>query len=134
MTITQHDKRTYAFQTLFAMSSNPETNAQEVFAHLLDSQTDVENEVPADVKDLVEGVLTNRLAIDDLIGTHLKAGWSIARLNKADLAILRLAVYEMKYTETPAKIALNEALQLAKEFSDDRSRKFINAVLANFLA
>ena len=55
-------------------------------------------------------------------------------MNKTDLLVLRLAIYEMLYVDdVPAKVALDEALQLAKEFSDDKSRRFINGVLSNLL-
>ncbi|MDY2993900.1 transcription antitermination factor NusB, partial [Ligilactobacillus animalis] len=64
----------------------------------------------------------------------LSANWTLARLNRIDLLILRLAIYEMLYVDdVPAKVALDEALQLAKEFSDDKSRRFINGVLSNLL-
>ena len=61
----------------------------------------------------------------------MSANWTLARLNRIDLLILRLAMYEMLYVDdVPAKVALDEALQLAKEFSDDKSRRFINGVLS----
>lgn len=65
---------------------------------------------------------------------HPTTNWTLARLNKTDLLVLRLAIYEMLYVDdVPAKVALDEALQLAKEFSDDKSRRFINGVLSNLL-
>ena len=65
---------------------------------------------------------------------YLSSNWTLARLNKTDLLVLRLAIYEMLYVDdVPAKVALDEALQLAKEFSDDKSRRFINGVLSNLL-
>ena len=82
----------------------------------------------------MKGVITNQAQLDAEIEKYLNAKWSIARLNKTDLLILRLATYEMLFVEAvPAKVALNEALQLAKEFSDDKSRRFINGVLSNLL-
>lgn len=57
--------------------------------------------------------------------------WRVSRIGKADLAILRLAVYEMKYDETiPVNVAINEAVELAKKYGGERSYGFINGVLA----
>ncbi|EOS79696.1 transcription antitermination factor NusB [Dorea sp. 5-2] len=71
--------------------------------------------------------------IDALLNEHT-TGWKTARMNKADLAILRLAVYEIKWDEdVPAGVAINEAVELAKKFSSDEGPAFINAVLAKFV-
>ncbi len=82
--------------------------------------------------ELVDGVLTHQQAIDQLIEENLK-GWSFSRLNKVDRAILRLAAYEMKFSqETPHKIIIDEAVELTKEFSDTgdgKARSFNNKVL-----
>ena len=82
--------------------------------------------------ELVNGVLTHQEELDQIIDDTLR-GWSLARLNKVDKAILRLATYEMKYCqETAKKIVIDEALELTKEFSDTgdgKARSFNNKVL-----
>ena len=82
--------------------------------------------------ELVEGVLAHQQELDELIEANLK-GWSFSRLNKVDRAILRLAVYAMKFCqETPHKIIMDEAVELTKEFSDTgdgKARSFNNKVL-----
>ena len=86
------------------------------------------------VKDLseVEGVHAHMAEIDEMI-TASANGWDPARMNKVDLAILRLAVYEMKYGETPIGVAINEAVELAKRFSSDEAPAFINGVLGKVI-
>lgn len=80
-----------------------------------------------------QGVQKNRDALDQVVGRYLRKGWSIQRLSAVDRAILRLAIYELQYEkETPLKVVLNEAVELAKRFSDPDSARFINGVLANF--
>ncbi len=70
--------------------------------------------------------------IDTLLNTHT-TGWKTSRMNKADLTILRLAVYEMKWDEdVPTGVAIDEAVELAKKYSSDDGPAFINAVLAKF--
>lgn len=67
--------------------------------------------------------------IDTLINEHT-TGWKTGRMNKVDLSILRLAVYEMKWDdEVPVKVAINEAVELAKNFSGDEGPAFVNGVL-----
>ncbi len=68
--------------------------------------------------------------IDALLNTHT-TGWKTTRMNKVDLSILRLAVYEMKWDdEVPVGVAIDEAVELAKKYSSDEGPAFVNAVLA----
>lgn len=85
----------------------------------------IENEF---VKDTVYGVITYQKEIDALANTYLN-DWTIDRLGNTDSAILRLGIYEIIYTNTPAIVAINEAVELAKSYSDDSVRKMINATL-----
>jgi len=70
--------------------------------------------------------------IDHILSSNVKS-WSLERLNKVDLAILRLAVFEMHFFDTPNQVAINEAVELAKDFSSDEGPKFINGILAGLL-
>ncbi|WP_290034148.1 transcription antitermination factor NusB [Ligilactobacillus cholophilus] len=132
MSITRHQIRELAFQTLFAVNSNPDADKQFVVDSLLE-----ENKVkkqPEYLLMLVNGVLEQQNQLDDLISSKLNSKWTLSRLNKTDLIILRLGLYEIKFVQdVPNKVALNEALQLAKEFSDEKERSFINGVLSNFV-
>lgn len=68
--------------------------------------------------------------IDTAIGEASK-GWKVSRMAKVDLALIRLAVYEMKHEEdVPVKVAINEAIELAKQYGTDDSPAFVNGVLA----
>ena len=80
------------------------------------------------VRDVVNGVLENRENIDKVITKYLD-NWDLDRLGKTDRAILRLSTYEMLYYSTPKIVVINEAVELAKKYSDDKVVKLINAVL-----
>lgn len=80
------------------------------------------------VKDIVFGVVTYKSEIDSLANKHL-SNWSIDRLGNTDIAILRMGIYELIYTSTPPVVAINEAVELAKEYSDEKVCKMINACL-----
>ncbi|MCI5703092.1 MAG: transcription antitermination factor NusB [Erysipelotrichaceae bacterium] len=80
------------------------------------------------VKETVYGVITNRKQIDEYANKYLK-NWSLDRLGNTDQAIIRLGIYELMYTDTPAVVAINEAVELAKLYSDDAVKGMINSVL-----
>jgi transcription antitermination protein NusB len=77
---------------------------------------------------LFEGAAKNAAAADELIVKQAE-NWRLERLAVIDRAILRLAIYEMRATDTPAKVVLNEAVELAKKFSGDDSAPFVNGIL-----
>ena len=80
------------------------------------------------VNNVVNGVLENLEAIDNTISKYL-GNWDLDRLGKTDKAILRLGTYEILYYDTPKVVAINEAIELSKKYSDDKIVKLINAVL-----
>ncbi len=86
---------------------------------------EVDNEF---VKEMIYGVTTYRNEIIEIANKNLD-GWTIDRLGNTDQAILKMSIYELLYTDTPPIVVINEAVELAKEFSDDSVRKMINATL-----
>lgn len=92
---------------------------------VINESLEIDNEF---VKDCVYGVITHQSDIDELANKYLNK-WSITRLGFTDQAILRLAIYELNYTDTPEVVVINEAIELAKLYSDDEVRKMINGVL-----
>lgn len=81
-------------------------------------------------REIVDGVIDNREAIDEQITTFAK-DWSLARMPAVDRAVLRIGVWEILYNdEVPTAVAIDEAVELAKEFSTDDSGSFVHGVLA----
>lgn len=79
--------------------------------------------------DLVEGVWTHSAALDEII-TKFSRNWRVDRMGRIELTILRLGIFEMLYrADIPPKVAINEALELAKEFGEESARSFINGIL-----
>lgn len=115
-----------ALYQIFIYDSNKiEYDVKSVIKSLLD----VENEF---VNELVEGVLNNRKEIDEIANKYLN-NWSINRLGKTDQAILSMGIYELLYTDTPDIVCINEAVELAKSYSDDKVKNMINGVLDNIM-
>lgn len=88
-----------------------------------------ENEIEY-MNGMYDGVVNNRDEIDRQISDHLR-GWTIDRLSRVDLAILRLGVYELMLKETAAGIVINEAVELANQYSTEKAGAFINGVLGS---
>ena len=61
----------------------------------------------------------------------MKEDWKLNRISKMDLSILKLAIYEIKFTDIPYKVAINEAVELAKKYGEDKSKNFVNGILAS---
>ena len=96
-------------------------NVEEIISDNLD----IDNEF---VRDTVYGVITYEDEIIKIANKYLKDLY-INRIDKTGAAILKMAIYELKYTDTPHIVVINEAVELAKKYSDDSVRKIINAVL-----
>ncbi|MFD1126145.1 transcription antitermination factor NusB [Lentilactobacillus raoultii] len=130
--LTRHQIRELAFQTLFALNANKQTNKEDFFVVLTDGQYG--DEYPKYLDQLTSGVVANKEELDNLIEKYLKSDWSINRIAKTDLIILEIALYEMLHVDDlPPKVSINEAIELAKKYSDDRSRKFVNGILSHAL-
>lgn len=84
------------------------------------------------ITNVVKGTVINIESIDQIISAHSR-GWKLSRLAKVDLTVLRLAIYELKFTDTPKSVIINEAVDLAKKYGTDKSGSFINGVLANIV-
>lgn len=123
--------RDMAFKYVYAMSYGKE-DTNNVIDSILDSYEEEITTLEGEDKDffdsLTTGVEENLDKIDSKILSKLK-NWTIARIFKIDLAILRLSIYEVIYTVTPYKVAINEAVELAKKYGNDESYTFINGVL-----
>lgn len=92
---------------------------------VINEVSEIENEF---IKEIVYGVITYKKDIDEVANKYLD-GWTIDRLGNTDGAILRMSIFELLYTNTPEVVAINEAIELAKTYSDDKVRKMINACL-----
>ncbi|AUJ29934.1 MAG: transcription antitermination factor NusB [Liquorilactobacillus hordei] len=131
--MSRHEMRKIAFQMLFALESNQDIAIDELYYQVKDEEKETE-QVPGYVHTLVTGVNEKKSDLDGTIQRFLGKGWTLARLNKIDIIVLRLAIFEIQNIEDiPNRVAINEALELTKEFSDEKSRRFVNGVLSNLI-
>ena len=112
---------TVIYQAYIFQDSNQEYDVKE----LIKEQLEVENEF---VNELVFNVLDKQKEINKLANKYL-VDWNINRLSKVDKAILSIGIYELMYTDTPSVVAINEAIELSKKYSDEKVTKMLNATL-----
>ena len=112
---------TIIYQITLYKKNNMEYNVDDVIKENLE----IDNEF---VKDIVYGVVTSFDELTDEANKYLK-DWTIDRIDATGAAILRMALYEIKYTDTSNVVVINEAVELSKKYSDEEVRKMINAVL-----
>ncbi|MCI9279618.1 MAG: transcription antitermination factor NusB [Bacilli bacterium] len=125
MTLKRSELREKCMIILYQYDILKNTKLTPNIDEIIKENMEIENEF---VKDIVYGVLTHQNELDTLANTHIK-DWTIDRLDKTGASILRMALFELKYTDTPEIVVINEAIELSKKYSDDAVRKIINAVL-----
>ncbi len=129
-TITREKAMTVLYQIFLYNKNNISYKIDDVINEILESM-DIEDRKKIDINflnDLVNGVINNMDNIDKYISKYL-SNWTIDRLGLTDQAIIRISVYELMYTDTPNLVCINEAIELAKRYSDEKVAKMINGVL-----
>lgn len=109
------------YQIKILKETNLDYNIDELIKELLEVENDF-------VTNSINGILENENKITKYANKYL-TDWTIDRLNKVDQAILSLGIYELMYTDTPSVVAINEAIELSKKYSDEAVTKMINGVL-----
>lgn len=126
-------RRELAFCYIYSQEIQGDNSKAQVKLFL--DSTEVENGRSREyVKIVASGIKENDSEISEMISKNLKTGWTINRISKIDLALLKLAIYEMNYMGTPYKIIINEAVNMAKKYGEDNSPSFVNGVLAKIVA
>ena len=131
--MSRKDARDNAFKCVYEYEFNKEKSIEDILKFCYE-----ENEVNVSEKEyideVVRGVAKNLEKIDENILKHLK-NWSMSRIAKIDLAILRVAIYEISYMSDviPYKVSINEAVELAKKYGNPDSKSFVNGLLAKVI-
>ncbi len=131
--MNRSELREQVFKLLFRVEFNSmeEMTEQEEIFTLSEDEAFLSKDTEY-IRDKYEKIASKLTEIDEAINSNT-TGWSTLRIAKVDLAIIRLAVYEIKYDDSvPTGVAINEAVELAKKYGQDGSPAFINGVLAKF--
>lgn len=132
--MTRRNARELIMQMLYEGNYHPEEDRERILYDKINEMDHKEkNNNKAIIKfieDTYFGIYEHLQEIDEKI-MGAATNWSFARIAKVDLSILRLAIYELNYTDVPVRVAVNEAIEIAKAFSTEKSPKFINGVLGS---
>ena len=130
--ISRSEARQEAFKLVFELNQHMD-ETDFLFENLLSENPKAISAMPY-IKEVVTGISEHYEELLDIISKNLADGWKVERISKPSRAILMLAIYEIKYVEdVPQKVAVNEAVELAKMFDEPQSAAFVNGVLAGVL-
>lgn len=124
--------REETFKLLYSLEIQKEDLKEQTEIYLENAEISDEK-TKAYINSMVEGIESNITEIEKKISENLKKDWKIERISKINLVLLKLAIYEIIYTDTPYKVAINEAIELSKKYGDDTSPNFINGILASIV-
>lgn len=122
--------RELAFKLIYSLEIQEEKELQEQIELYIEDNEIAAEKAQEYIKDVILGINENEEEITSIIKSILTEKWTIERISKINLSILKLAIYEIKYKEIPFKVEINEAVELAKKYGDETSGRFINGALA----
>lgn len=125
--------RENAFKLIYSLEIQKAENIEEQTDLFFESNDIKDEEAKKYIKEVILGIEKNKEQILSDIEKNLKEDWKISRISKMDLSILKLAIYEIEFSEVPYKVAINEAVELAKKYGEDKSKNFVNGVLASIV-
>ncbi|MDR2977366.1 MAG: transcription antitermination factor NusB [Streptococcaceae bacterium] len=130
--LTQHEVRKIALQFLYSKEVRPDQSDSDLLTYILNGR--VFNQKNQEFFNLLtRGVLDNYKTIDQKLAEFLMKTWSIERMTTIDRSVARLGAYEILYSDTPDRVAIDEAINLSKDFSDKAAMKLINGLLTNLI-
>lgn len=124
--------RELAFKLLYQIEIQKEINNEDIALFFENNQIN-SKEAMEYIEDIVNGVAKESKEIMEDISKNLKQDWEIERISKINLALLKLAIYEIKYKKLPFKVVINEVVELAKKYGEETSHSFINGILASVI-
>ena len=125
--------RENAFKLIYSLEVQKAENIEEQIDLFFESNNITDEAAKKYIKNAIFGIEKNKQQILENIEKNLKEEWKLSRISKMDLAILELAIYEIKFSEIPYKVAINEAVELAKKYGEDKSKNFVNGILASIV-
>ena len=125
--------REESFKLLYSMQISKDVDVDEQIKMFLEQEEIKDNDVISYIENVIKGVKENEKDIEEKIEQNIKEDWTLSRISKIDLTLLKLAIYEIIYTKLPYKVVINEVVELAKVYGDDSSKSFVNGVLASIV-
>lgn len=127
------ESREASFKLLYSIQISPDSELQEQIDLFMEADEIDDKEAIEYINNVINGINDHNEEIEKQISDNIKQGWTIARISKVDLTLLKLGIYEILYTDIPFKVVINEVVKIAKKYGDDSSSSFINGVLASII-
>ena len=124
------EAREQAFKLLYSLQLINENDIEGQTELFLEENNIKDSDAIEYITDVISGVSKNNSDIEKIISENIKTDWDIKRISKIDLTLLKLGIYEIKYSKLPFKVVINEVVELAKKYGDDKSKAFVNGALA----
>lgn len=125
--------REEAFKILYGLEIQKKEQLDEQMDLYMQNEEITNKDTIEYIKSVIKGIDLNKEIIEDNISRNLKKDWKIERISKIDLALLKISIYEILFTDTPYKVAINEVIELSKKYSEEKSSNFINGILASIV-
>ncbi len=124
--------RELAFKLLYQIEIQKEITKEDI--EIFFENNDINSKQAQEyIQDAVYGIGDASKEIVSMISNNLKEDWEIERVSKVNLALLKLAIYEISYKKLPFKVVINEVVELAKKYGEESSHSFINGILASIV-
>lgn len=130
--MNRSETREQAFKLLYSTEIQHVKSKEQVELYIENNEI-TDSKMQEYILDVINGIKDKEEEITKKISKNLKKDWTLERISKIDIALLKLAIYEIEYKELPYKVVINEVVELAKKYGDDNSKSFINGVLANIV-
>lgn len=121
--------RELTFKLLYSLEIQKSFENEDIDLYFEDIELESE-QIKTQIKEDVNEIVKNNNELEKQISNNLKSDWKLERISKVNIALLKLAIYEMIYKKVPYKVVINEVVELAKRYGEDTSSSFINGVLA----
>ena len=131
--MNRSQSREEAFKLLYSLQLIEDVSVEEQIEIFLTEEKIEDKDAIKYIKELILGINENNEKIENDIKNNIKEDWSISRISKIDLTLLKLGIYEILYSKLPYKVVINEVVELAKKYGDDTSKGFVNGVLASIV-
>ena len=127
--MNKSEMREEIFKLIYRLEVQGSEDSSQVDTYLEDIEAEEKDK--SKIKEISMSIIEKKSDLESEIEKNLKSDWKINRISRIDLAILKIAIYEIIYQKLPYKISINEAVELAKKYGEDSSSSFVNGILAS---
>ena len=131
--MSRSKNREEAFKLLYSIELVKDVDYKEQIELFSNIENIEEEATKKYIIEILDGVINNNETIENEIKENIKSDWTLSRISKIDITLLKLGIYEILFSKLPYKVVINEVVELSKKYGDDKSKSFVNGVLASIV-